>query len=211
MPDDIAVFVGENGETATLYENGKIVVYRKKQGQWSELREKEFGLDQSSGMKELRAKMDEAIGYLADCKIFVALSVAGVPYFALEKTGFSVWEFAGRPVEFLDYILEQEEAARAAEVNSHGNNVIPLPIETANGCYKISLKEIQANNTGVTSKQVLQPFLRKGGFYSLEVLCSHVPPWLEAELAAGSLAGEIARVSKDEVRVTIFKKTCHEC
>lgn len=211
MPNDIAVFTGENNMAANLYEKGKIIVYRKKQGEWAELREIEFMLDKTQGMRDLRAKMDEAVDFLADCRIFVARSLSGVPYFALEKAGFSVWEFEGRPMEFLDYILEQEEEARVAETRRREISLVPLPVETGNGCYKISLKEIQTNNTGFTSKQVLLPFLRKGGFYSLEVRCSHVPPWLEAELTAGSLAGVTEKISKDEFRITITKKCCHEC
>lgn len=211
MPKQIAVFVGDNNETATLYEQGKIIIYQKSQGKWTELRHKEFVLDKGLGMKELRAGMDEAIRFLDGCDIFVARTVVGVPYFALEKAGFSVWEFEGRPVEFLDYILEQEEEAQASEAKRQAVSLVPLPIDMGNGCYKISLKDIQTNNTGFTSKQVLQPFLRKGGFYALEVLCSHVPLWLEAELAAGSMNGVIEKISSEEVKVTITKKCCHEC
>ncbi|TLM97498.1 nitrogenase, partial [bacterium] len=195
----------------TLYEQGKIIVYQKNQGKWTELRQREFMLDKDLGMKELRAGMEEAIEFLAGCDTFVARSIAGVPYFSLEKAGFSVWEFEGRPAEFLDYVLEQEEEARAEEAEQQGSNVIPLPVEIGDGRYKISLKEIQANNSGVTSKQVLQPFLRKGRFYELEVLCGHVPPWLEAELAAGNMAGEVEKISQDEFKVTIYKKTCDQC
>lgn len=211
MPKQIAVFVGDNGETTTLYEQGNLIVYQKNQGRWTELRQQEFVLDKSSGMKELRAGMDAAIEFLGECDTFVARSVVGVPYFSLEKAGFSVWEFEGRPVEFLDYILEQEEEARAAEAERQGNNVIPLPVEIGDGRFRISLKEIQANNSGFTSKQVLQPFLRKGRFYELEVLCGHVPPWLEAELAAGNMAGEVEKINRDEIKVTIYKKTCDQC
>lgn len=210
MPNDIAVFTGENDVAATLYEKGKITVYRKSQGRWSELREKAFMLDKTQSMKALRIKMDEAIDFLGECKIFVALSVSGVPYFALEKAGFSAWEFEGRPAEFLDYVLEQEEEARAADTRRREISLVPLPVETDSGCYRISLREIQTNNTGFTSKQVLLPLLRKGGFYTLEVHCSHVPPWLEAELAAGSLAGVTEKVSHDEFWIIITPKCCHE-
>ncbi|MDA8213485.1 MAG: nitrogenase, partial [Clostridia bacterium] len=67
------------------------------------------------------------------------------------------------------------------------------------------------NNLGVTSKQVLLPFLRKGKFYSLEVICSHLPPWLEAELMSGNLTSSVAKISSNELRVIIAKKCCQEC
>jgi len=210
MPKEIAVYLGENGETASLNEKGKIVVYRKNLGEWKVTREKDLGLGQKLGLKELRQKMDELIEFLAECKIIVGASVVGVPYFALEKADFSVWEFEGRPAEFLDYILDKEEEAQMQKENQQETNIIPFPVETANGCYKISLKEIQQNNSGITSKQVLMPFLRKGKFYSLEVLCNHVPPWLEAELMSSNLTGFTEKISHNEIKITIAKKTCNQ-
>jgi len=34
---------------------------------------------------------------------------------------------------------------------------------------------------GITSKQILQGFIREGNFHSLEIICDHIPPWLEME------------------------------
>jgi len=205
MAKDIAVFVGENGKTASLYEKGQISVYQRKMGKWSIQREKEFSLDKSLGMKDLREKMADALDFLKDCKIFVGLSVTGVPYFELEKSLFSVWEFEGKPMEFLDYVLEEEEGKPDQELNEGKNNRLFTPVEISNGCYRISLSEIQEKGTGVTSKQVLLPFLRKGVFYSLEVVCKHVPPWLQAELYGGDFSGEIEETSSGEVKIMITR------
>lgn len=207
MSKDIAVFVNENGKAASLDEPGKIAVYRKAQGKWEVLREQSFCLDKGSGIGGLRKSMAEALSFLGDCRIFAGLSVVGVPYFEFEKARYSVWEFEGKPEEFLNYILEQEDKSQEQQT-SQAANLIPLPVETSPGCYQISLKEIQRNNSGITSKQVLLPFLRKAEFYSLEVLCSHVPPWLEAELISGNLTGQVCKVSNDEVKVSIGKSCC---
>lgn len=208
MAKDIAVFVGEKGETASLYEKGQITVYQKRLGKWSRQREKEFYLDKCMGMKNLREKMAEALDFLADCKIFVGLSVTGVPYFELEKSLFSVWEFEGKPMEFLDYILEEEEGKPDQEFDEGKNNSKFTPVETSSGCYRISLSEIQEKGIGVTSKQALLPFLRKGVFYSLEVVCKHVPPWLQAELHDGNFFGEIEETSSGEVKIMITRSCC---
>ena len=210
MAKEIAVFQGEDGKAVSVYEYGKIVIYRKASGNWIPLREQDFCIDKALGLGELRKKVAEAIAFLSECRIFVAVSIVGVPYYELEKAGFSVWEFEGKPEEFLDYILQKEEEASEKESEAKSLDQIE-PLETGDGCYRISLKEIQASNSGVTSKQVLLPFLRKGKFYTLEVVCNHVPPWLEAELAVGNLSGHIEKVSKDEVRVIIAKNTCNCC
>lgn len=211
MAKDIAVFVGEQNTTVSVYDPGKIVVYRKSQGKWDILREKTFIIDKSKGLKDLRLKMEELIEFLADCKTFAAHSVIGVPYYELEKAERNVWEFEGKPEEFLDHILEKEEEALADLLSAQNNKAPVAPVKTSDGCYFLSLKDIQTGDSGITSKQALQPFLRQGKFYSLEVLCSHIPPWLEAELLSGNLLCASEQVGKDEVRLVITKKCCHEC
>lgn len=209
MAMEVAVFIGETGGTASIYEPGKITVYRKDQTIWTVLRETGFSLKRDGGLNALRRQMEDVQKFLAGCPVFVARSISGIPYYELEKAGCSVWEFTGQPQEFLDYILlkeEEDQRKQPACVCS-----IPAPVHTGAGCYHISLKEIQGSANGVTSKQVLLPFLRKGEFYSLEVVCSHIPPWLEAEFTQGNLSGISERTGTDEFKVTITKKCCNGC
>ncbi|MFZ3172885.1 MAG: Fe-only nitrogenase accessory AnfO family protein [Carboxydocellales bacterium] len=225
MQKEIGIYMNVQGETASLNEPGRIVVFQKKQGQWSITREQPFNPGKSVGLAGLRRKMEELISFLADCRIFVGFSIVGITYFSLEKAGFSIWEFHGKPEEFLDYIQEQE-ALTENDVkkcdNQKNDQIIPLPVETSAGCYQISLKKIQENNLGLTSKQVLLPFLRQGKFFALEVICSHLPPWLEAELLQGNLTGAVEKIGPNELKVTIsnksisdaslgYKKCCQEC
>lgn len=208
MAKEIAVFVDEEGKTASLVQRGKIIVYQKKQGLWQVSREKDFALDNHQGISGLRKSMAEALSFLDNCKVFVALSVVGLPYFELEKAYCSVWEFDGMALDLLDYVLAKEEENLAIDENQGQAPAIPEPLEVSPGSFQISLKELQRNNSGITSKQVLLPFLRGGQFYSLEVLCDHIPPWLEVVLLEGKLIGDVQKLSKDETRVTISKKGC---
>ncbi|RYD03903.1 hypothetical protein N752_17630 [Desulforamulus aquiferis] len=160
-------------------------------------------------MKDLRSRMKEVVDFLGQCKTFVGLSVTGVPYFELEKARCSVWEYEGDPLGFLDYVLEKEEAEEKESAEAKTTPV--APVETFPGCYRISLKEIQEKNTGVTSKQALLPFIRKGKFYQLEVICNHIPPWLETELQIGNLESRSEVIARNEIKVIITKKACQQC
>jgi Fe-only nitrogenase accessory protein AnfO len=208
MAKDIAVFIASDGSTASLYQAGDLVIYQRRQGVWHIARKMAFGLDQGKGLREMRQQLAAAVAFLADCKTFVALTVNGVPYFELEKADISVWEYEGKPGEFLDAILAEEEAGLAQQAKQKVLYAVPVPVETANGHYRISIKDIQENNSGVTSKQVLLPFIRKGQFYELEVLCNHLPPWLEAELATGALVSRVEKINNHEMKVTIGKARC---
>ncbi|ACV61918.1 hypothetical protein Dtox_1032 [Desulfofarcimen acetoxidans DSM 771] len=210
MSKNIAVCLGEDGNTATLFDKGKLVVYTKSAGKWESVREMEHHIDRSLGMVQLRLRMKEILNFLNGCQVFAGLSVTGVPYFELEKQKISIWEFSEKPAEFLDYILEKEEEAEIenAATQKKDNIIQMTPVEIAAGCYRISIKEIQEKNTGITSKQVLLPFLRKSAFYSLEIICNHIPPWLEAEMIVGKLEGNIARTGENEHTVVLSKKCC---
>lgn len=203
MAREIAVYMDPEGNAASLYEPGKVAVFRRQMGKWDSLREEEFCVDRSRGLTELRQAMNVLVEFLGECRIFVGLSVAGIPYYELEKAGCSVWEIEGRPKEFLDNILEKEEAARQEKNTAPGAGNLPQPVEISTGSYFISLKDVQSGSTGVTSKQVLLPFLKKGCFHELEVVCSHIPPWLEMELLNGNLCSDIHKIGKDEISILI--------
>ncbi|AEG61648.1 Fe-only nitrogenase accessory AnfO family protein [Desulforamulus ruminis] len=207
MPMDIAVYLGDNGKPTSLYEKGTLAVYQRRQGQWNIIRQKDFCPQENLGMKDLRQKMKDMIVFLESCKTLVGSSVTGIPYFELEKAHCSIWEYQGSPLEFLDYIMEKEEAEQLQR-EQQKVVTLPVPVETFHGCYRISLKEIQEQNTGFTSKQALLPFIRKGNFFSLEVLCNHIPPWLETEIQIGSLQGRSEVMGKNEIKLTITKKCC---
>ncbi len=207
MAFDIAVYLNERGETAGLDEPGKLVVHRKRQGIWKECREKEFSPAEMPGMSGLRRMMSEMLDFMGECRVFVGQTVTGIPYFELEKSGCTVWEMPGLPVTWLDYIQEQEESEQWLETKVP-LTVVPVPEEVGEGRFRISIKEIQDSGGGITSKQVLQPFLRRGQFYELEVLCSHVPPWLEAEFVIGTFEGTVEVLGQGEKRITITKRCC---
>lgn len=206
MLRDIAVFLGEKGETVEMGEAGKIVVYHRERGVWHITQEQRLFPEGRCNLTEVRRQMREILGFLGECKVFVASAVTGVYYYELEKAEVSVWEFSGSPQAFLDYIATNEENQHMAEIPPQ--NIVPIPSEIADGRYYVSIKEIQENNSSITSKQVLQPFLRRGKFYSLEILCNHIPPWLENELVSSNLTSEVTRINNKEIKVVIMAACC---
>lgn len=206
MAFDIAVYVSDNGETTSFNEPGKLVVHRKRQGAWKVCREKEFSPAEASGMSGLRRMLGDMLDFMGECRVFVGHAVTGIPYFELEKSNCTVWEMPGRPGEWLDYILEQEEGEQRRE-DKKPLVAVPVPEVVGAGRFRVSIKEIQ-DSGGITSKQVLQPILRRGNFYELEVSCSHVPPWLEAEFATGVLKGDVVSAGNDEIRLVISRRCC---
>ncbi|MEG6587039.1 Fe-only nitrogenase accessory AnfO family protein [Dendrosporobacter sp. 1207_IL3150] len=207
MALSIAVLVGDDGRTISAYEPGWIIVFQKQQGVWNVIEEKNFDLEQSKGVRSMRQKIDENVEFIAaKSKVFVALNVNGIFYFELEKAGLSIWEFEGKPDEFLDYIINQEEAAELAREQITPVEV-PRPKQTSPGEYTFSLKEIQENNSSITSKQALLPFVKAGTFTKLEISCNHIPLWLEAIALEGNYTCLKEQINSKEVKVTLIKNT----
>lgn len=203
MAKEIAVFLGKEGLTVPLNETGKVVLFRKNEGKWQVAKEMILSLESANGLQALRKAIQDLLTFLEDCKVFAALSVTGMPYYELEKGGCSVWEVEGKPPEFLDYIQKQEEEAVHQKVEEVPEEIGPVPVEGCEGCYYISLTEIQGNK-GITSKQALIPFLTQKQFASLEVECKHIPPWLETFAADKKLDTKIEKYGIDEIKLTIM-------
>jgi Fe-only nitrogenase accessory protein AnfO len=206
MAKEIAVFLGADGTTASPDELGTVSVFRRTLGAWELNREKPFFMGAARGMRELRLKMSEMLQFMDGCRIFVAKSITGVPYFELERAGCAVWEYEGEPSVFLEHVWQQEEKELEME-KMQASPGMPAPEERTPGNYYISIKEIQRSMPEVTSKQVLRQFICQGGFRTLEIDCGHVPPWLELEAACGRLTYQAEQLGRGEFRVKITKNT----
>jgi Iron only nitrogenase protein AnfO (AnfO_nitrog). len=205
MGKEIAVFIGPDGTSAPLDQRGKVVVYRRAQGSWEADRERAFFIGEAGGMRELRQMMGEMLQFLGGCRIVVARSATGVPYFELEKSGRSVWEYTGRPADFLEQVWEGEEKDLAA-AKTQEPQALPSPVEQTPGNFFINIKEIQGQSADVTSKQILQQFVRRGAFRTLAIICSHIPPWIEVEATTLGFSFEAEQLGKNEFRVRLAKK-----
>lgn len=210
-PAEIAVFLGENGNTAKFYGEGKIVIFSQDDGNWKINREKEFFLKENQGIIDFRQTMEEILKFLSRCRIFVGLSITSIPYYFLEKAKFSLWEYDGNPSEFLDYVLLQEQLTqqhgkKASKKDSGEDEPADAGLlETPSGNYSILINGIQEKSAVSASKQVLLPFLRRGGYESLEITCSQIPGWLEEEVLRRRLSLHIEENGRNKVKIILKK------
>jgi len=200
----IGILVGKDGMTASLEGECRLSIVQKNIGQWREIRSVTIAIDPEQGLKGLRQAINAIIDFLGDSRIFVGRSVTGVLYYELEKAKCSVWEMSGQPSDFLDEVLAQEEESQRQSALEEIKPVLPELSDLGGGRYRISVKEIQMSGTGITSKQVLMPILRRREYAELEIGCTHIPPWMECELSSGSLQGKVEKLGPNEAVVTIY-------
>ena len=180
MAKEIGAFVNADGMTTLLNKPCQLIIFRKQEGFWRIERKLALNLGEAGGLAELRVRVGEIIKFLAQCSIVLAEAFQGAALHELEKAGVALWEVAGEPEPLLDHILSEEENSTQEQEQTAK---IPFPVleNKGNGRYFISIAQVQRSGGALTSKQVLLPIVQQGSFQKLEVLCTHVPPWLEAE------------------------------
>lgn len=203
---EVAVILGPDGHTGILSEPGIVTVYERNKDNcsWQPVRETEFSADAGS-LPEIRRKISGLMDFLGDCRVFVARAASGAVFFELQKAGFSVWEIEGRPAGFLDGVVEEEEAEE--KTGKSPVFEIPAPLEISPKNYTISIKEVQGKIPGISSKKILQHFVRTGDFERLEVVCDHVPPWIRLDAVMTGLNCESEKTGPGEYLVVLTPKT----
>jgi len=205
---EIAVITGADGRTVPITGPGTVVIFRRIHGVWQSERMFPFSLEPGKGLNGLRRKMGELIAFLGECRTFVAKSAGGAVYFELEKARCHVWEITGKPEEFLDFVCleaKENEERDACTPPASADAGIPVPLETSPGKFTLSISEIQKKRSGVSSRQVLQQFLRRGNFTELEILCDHLPPWIGVEAEFLGIRIETGHSAHNGIRVLLKK------
>lgn len=210
MSKQMAIFVDDSGTIATPDESISINVYAKQENQWKVLKRIPFSMTESNDIQAFRDKHLNVINTLEDCKIIVGKEVVGITFTVFERAGYQIIEADGIPEQVLDEILnviEEHESTFLLNAQEFITGVEPIAIDNE-GRFSLNLKELLATNSKITSKQALLPFLKNKSFYELQVICGHVPPWLEKELNNLNMRKIVEQISESEFKVTISQKCC---
>ncbi|MDW5561820.1 MAG: Fe-only nitrogenase accessory AnfO family protein [Methanomassiliicoccus sp.] len=199
---EVASLTGSDGSTVQLNWPGIVVVHRRVRGKWTKDREMPFLIDSGKGLVEMRTKCTELIKFLGSCKIFVARNASGVLFFELEKAHVNVYEIKGTPSDFLEQVWSEDEKDCDETISPA---TMPVPLERSPGNYYISIKEAQSKQPEFSSKQILQAFVRRGKFATLEVVCDHVPPWIELESRTVGFRLDPKKTGPGEVHLMLTK------
>lgn len=89
---------------------------------------------------------------------------------------------------------------------------LPQPECVAEGLYRFDLEDILSKHEHFNSQQLLIPFLENTQFQELEVLCGHVPRWLNKKLDELNLVAEFEELngSRAALKIRILPKTVAE-
>ena len=223
----VATFIDENEEVVSLRKRGWMCLYEKVRGKWKPLKKIPLDLSRTETLAEARQLVEKATLPLEDCQVFLTGEANGLWNLLLEEAGFHTWKSQGTLQEQLDNVVRTETERNIdsdktpAKAHSCGrgcgrglsSDSEALPIneesffteEAGNkGGFKIDLASILERNPGLTSRQVLIPFMKRGAFNKLEVLCGHLPRWFNAQLECSGMTAFVENLSDDTLRVTVM-------
>lgn len=180
MGREIGAYVDSEGRIAQLSQSGFLQIYCRQQGRWRKDRRMTMELDKARNLVELRQHMKDAVRFLGSCGALMAAGFPGIIPHEMEKADVEMWEVAGFPEQHLDKILSERERL-AVDATDETATCFPTIENRGDGKIFLSIFAVQRSG-GLTSKQVLSPVLKKGNFQELEILCAHVPPWLQSEV-----------------------------
>ena len=197
---EIAVLMNSDGATSGFDKEGMICVFSKCKQEWEVVRQMEYSPQNMMDAAALHTKIREICDWLSVCKIIVVNRIRGIHYIAFEERQVSMLEIKGCPNDFLNDIQECVQHRRIGQE-------VPIEHNTINmlqpGIYHTDLREVMKGNTSYSSKQILLPFLKQQQFVQLEILCDHVPKWLEKDQTQLRLRFSVEKF-RDCMKVKIY-------
>jgi len=185
----------------------EIFLFEKEGGTWRICGKQPFRLEGSSP-SEIRDSVRSLILELGSCSVVVAKSVAGIPYHVFDRMGFSVFEAETLSDGLLDgLLLDVEQAQKHLSGEQTATEPVSMDDE---GRWFLDLISLQEKHPEISSKQALRSFLQKKTFFELQLLCTHLPPWLGAELSARHLGCTVEARTGGQLEVTISRALCKE-
>jgi Fe-only nitrogenase accessory protein AnfO len=143
-------------------------------------------------ISRIRLYIHELSSRLDGCKALVMRKSPGIFNAILEEElGIRIWTVNGQPFDAFPHIKAQTETAMdtaqgCASCRGTGETaeMAATPVGDLNdGLFQINLVEIQQKNSSLNSREILLPFLeQKKDFTELEIICLHIPKWLNEEM-----------------------------
>lgn len=174
MNKQIIVTMDKDGALTPLLQAHVFALYQKSEAQWHHT----ASMERTGGMADamaIRETVNAVAQRYSDCRIIVSKKVSGVAFQMLDKTGFSIFEADEISDELFNNALDDVMKSQAVPESPPIQPQSPK----SDGHFVFDLVRLQKAYPQVSSKKALMPFFTAADFLTLELICDHLPPWLE--------------------------------
>ena len=203
MDKKIAVTCDDNDQLTDFIGLTHMIIFEYNNNHWEIRKKFSFAFSGIKTAQEIRDKTRNLILKLDDCKIIASAAVNGLIYNVLDRMRFAIFEIESLDAAMLDKIVN-DLYNNLHNINT-GAAVPTSPVETANGIYYLDLIKLQHAHPDISSKKALRSFLDNTPFIQLDLVCSHIPAWLNTAEYAEKLV-ITTRSSGTSLLVSISKK-----
>jgi Fe-only nitrogenase accessory protein AnfO len=199
----IAVVENDHQKTNSIFEPGFITIYEEDGEEWKVLNRFENKVYTAKGIAAVRMVVADAVKQLGDVKILLAREVPGIAFGTFQAAGFEIFIVENNTMDVLDSVKKEmlEIIEKRKEKPGEFDIVQFLEPGATKGDFGLNLEEVLLKNPELTSKKILIPYLKKGEFNRLDVICSHIPKWFNTDL--GVLGFEYETVNELPNRMTV--------
>lgn len=198
----IAVYTKNGTELSPFFQSDCITIYTK-DGEWNMDRQINVLSPLPQDTQALRKYIRALAESMGDCRVIAGGGMSGLPYNIFGKAGFSVFDITKLSPEILDDIAD--DVSSATLLADEACRDATGPIESSiPGIFSVNLIKAQSSDPSVSSKKLLQPFLRDTPFFELHMVCSHIPPWLED----GCWDIKQEKTRDGNIKAVLIKKQC---
>ncbi|MDD2214027.1 MAG: Fe-only nitrogenase accessory AnfO family protein [Oscillospiraceae bacterium] len=200
-----------------------VQIFTRVNGSWQLSQDIPWRLDSSSVAADIRDQIRSLVLELGDCRIIAAAELSGLPYYVFDRMGFAIFEITQIGDAVLDHVWADTQNSR------NSGQILPPAVAPASpadapaspadapaapaaclkegppGSFWLDLKLLQQQHPEISTKQALLPLLRqRQSFRRLTIIYSHLPPWLDQELAAQNLGYKSEAGPEGELIITIY-------
>lgn len=205
MYDKIAVLTDGGGRTAPLDQSSKILLYQEIDSKWQVMKVIDWHPTADQTIAAIRGDIKTCIDQLEDCRIIVGKKLSGVAYHFLDKMNFHIFETDHPASQSLFYSIRQAITESEDKRNFINQTPVQTPVSPNNdGIYYFNLIELQQVFPEISSKKALKAFMEKAAFYKFELICNHIPPWLESMMLLRKFRWEVERFENNSSKITVL-------
>jgi hypothetical protein len=176
----ITVFTDKSSEICDFFDAGKFLVYEKQADKWTITGETDFEKIIPSGPAQTRKITEALLPLIEGCDIIGGGTLVGIPYSVFDMAGKHIFQINEVNDEVFDGIVKDIQNAEAQRNLKERIIKETRPVETATpGIYSLDLIALQSECPEVTSKKAMADFLENTPFLELNLICKHIPPWIE--------------------------------
>jgi Fe-only nitrogenase accessory protein AnfO len=202
MNEQIMVTQNQNGQLAALDQTQLFALYQNSHEGWRQC--DVYAWPQMRSAVSIRDAINDLANRFNNCRIVVSQKISGIAFQTLDKLGFDIIESQTVSDAFFEDVIKEMSMPHDDEQDIPREPVSPQD----DGHYFFDLIKLQKAYPDISSKKALKDFMEQKTFMSLELVCSHLPPWMEAVMSQRGLGYSVQPKDASACKVLIVKNRC---